>query len=70
LILGAGILGGLGLGTVLALVVEFLLAPIRDPTRLASIMGAQPIGVIPVINTNLPNAEAAPWYQFWKRLKR
>jgi polysaccharide biosynthesis transport protein len=70
LILAAGILGGLGLGAIMALGIEILLAPIRDPTRLASIMGAQPLGVIPVINTNLPNAEPARWYEFWKRFKR
>jgi polysaccharide biosynthesis transport protein len=70
LILGLGVLGGLGLGTVMALLVEMMLSPIRDPARLASIMGMQPIGVIPMITAKLPNVEPAKWYEFWKRFKR
>jgi polysaccharide biosynthesis transport protein len=70
LILGLGVLGGLGLGTVMALLVEMMLSPIRDPARLASIMGMQPIGVIPMITAKLPNVEPAKWFEFWKRSKR
>jgi polysaccharide biosynthesis transport protein len=70
LVMALGVVGGLGLGTVMALLVEMLLSPIRDPARLAYIMGAQPIGVIPMITAKLPNVEPARWYQFWKRLKQ
>ncbi|MGB3738072.1 MAG: lipopolysaccharide biosynthesis protein [Pontixanthobacter sp.] len=45
----AGIIGGIGLGIVLALAVEFLFQPIRDPVALRSIRGASPLGVVPVI---------------------
>ena len=45
-----GILGSLGLGAVLALAVEFLLAPIRDPSALAGIPGVVALGVVPVID--------------------
>jgi polysaccharide biosynthesis transport protein len=70
LILGLGIVGGLVVGTLMALVTEMLLSPIRDPMKLAQIMGAQPIGVVPMINSKMPNAEPAKWYEFWKRRKR
>ena len=49
LIAAIAIGGGLGLGFVLALAVELLLRPIRDPSALKSIFGAPPLGIIPII---------------------
>ena len=45
----AGIGGGLALGFVLAFAIELLLRPIRGPAALQNIMGAAPLGVIPVV---------------------
>jgi len=65
LLLGAaGIGGGLGLGFVLAFAIEFLMKPIRDPATLEGIFGAEPIGLIPVIDTP---RKAQPWWQRWRR---
>lgn len=47
----AGLAGGLGLGLALAFAIELLLQPIRDPQALRAISGAEPLGVIPVIET-------------------
>ena len=44
-----GIGGGLALGFVLAFAIELLLRPIRGPAALQNIMGAAPLGVIPVV---------------------
>ena len=44
-----GIGGGLAVGLSLALVIEFVLRPIRGPGALQNIMGATPLGVIPVV---------------------
>lgn len=44
-----GIGGGLALGLVLAFAIELLLRPIRGPAALYNIMGATPLGVIPVV---------------------
>jgi hypothetical protein len=49
LISAMGIVGGLGLGFVLALAIEFLLRPIRDPASLAALVGSPPLAMIPVI---------------------
>ena len=49
LLVVAGLIAGIGLGIVLALVVEFLFQPIRDPGALRAIRGASPLGVVPVI---------------------
>jgi uncharacterized protein involved in exopolysaccharide biosynthesis len=45
-----GIGGGLGLGLVMALAVEILLHPIRDPGALAALVGSAPLAMIPVIH--------------------
>jgi uncharacterized protein involved in exopolysaccharide biosynthesis len=45
----AGIGGGLAMGLMLALAIELLLKPIRGPAALYNIMGAVPLGVIPVV---------------------
>lgn len=55
LLAALGIGGGLGLGFVLAFAVELFLRPIRDPGALKAILGASPIGIIPVIeSTRVP----------------
>lgn len=49
LIAAIGIGGGIGLGFFFALAVELLLRPIRDPSALKAIVGAGPLGIIPII---------------------
>src|SRR3546814_20269796 len=49
LIAAIGVLGGLGVGMLLALAVELFLRPIRDPAALKGLLGAPPLGIIPVI---------------------
>ena len=49
LILALGAAAGLGLGVVLALGIEMILSPVRDPAQLAAITGEPPLGVIPMI---------------------
>jgi uncharacterized protein involved in exopolysaccharide biosynthesis len=49
LISAMGIGGGLALGFVLALAIEILLRPIRDPASLAALVGSAPLAMIPVI---------------------
>jgi polysaccharide biosynthesis transport protein len=49
LILAIGLGGGLAVGFILSLAVELILRPIRDADTLASITGAQPLGLVPVI---------------------
>lgn len=51
LLAAVGIVGGLGFGVLLALAVELLMRPIRDPSALKSILGAPPLGIIPVIES-------------------
>lgn len=64
IILAAGICGGLGLGFVLAFAIEFLMKPIRDPAVLYGILGAEPIGLIPIIASS---QNAQPWWRRWRR---
>jgi uncharacterized protein involved in exopolysaccharide biosynthesis len=49
LIAAIGLVGGLGLGIILALGVELFLRPIRDPKTLQGVTGAPPLAVIPII---------------------
>jgi len=49
LIAAIGIAGGLGLGFILALAVELIARPIRDPSELKAILGSAPLGIIPLI---------------------
>ena len=51
LILAIGAAAGLGLGLLLALAVEALLHPIRDPSALARITGSPPLAMVPVITS-------------------
>lgn len=44
-----GIGGGLAMGIFLAFAIELFLKPIRSPAALQNIMGAAPLGVIPVV---------------------
>lgn len=66
ILLAAGIGGGLGLGFVLALAIEFLLKPIRDPAALDAIFGAEPIGMIPIVTLPKPSQS---WWVRWRRSK-
>jgi uncharacterized protein involved in exopolysaccharide biosynthesis len=68
LIAAAGIAGGLGLGLVLALIVEFILRPIRDPSALASITGLSPLASIPPIKDRpVVKARKRSWLMPWRR---
>ena len=49
LLAAIGLGGGLALGVLLALAVELVLRPIRDPAALARLVGHSPLGIIPVI---------------------
>ena len=49
LLAAIGLGGGLVLGVLLALAVELLLRPIRDPAALIRLVGHAPLGIIPVI---------------------
>ena len=51
LLIVGGILGGIGLGSALALLVELILRPIRNVSTLTRIVGAPPLGVVPVLST-------------------
>jgi succinoglycan biosynthesis transport protein ExoP len=53
LLAALGIGGGLALGLLLALAVEIMLRPIRDPMDLERLLGRHPLGVIPVISSPL-----------------
>lgn len=65
LLAAGGILGGLGLGIVLAFAVELLFRPIRDPNTLKNIFGVSPLGVIPVIEVRQPKrASRKGWRRF------
>ena len=66
LILAIGIGGGLGLGMVLAAMVELLNRPIRDPKTLASIAGVPSLGVVPTIDTVRPGMRRARLW-FWRK---
>lgn len=61
LALGAGL--GLGLGFLIALAMEILLRPIRDPGVLAGITGAQPMAVIPVIGKPRKAKRRFGWFR-------
>lgn len=49
LIIGGGLVGGLGLGLLLALAIEMFLQPVRTPGRISRITGAPTLALIPVI---------------------
>lgn len=66
LIAGLGIAGGLGAGILLALVVEFILRPIRDPGALTAIIGLPPLAVIPPIKPRPTAGKERKWSIFSK----
>ncbi len=53
LLIGGGIAGGLGLGVVLALALEFLLRPIRGVAQIQS-LGLEPLALVPTFVADLP----------------
>jgi uncharacterized protein involved in exopolysaccharide biosynthesis len=66
LIFAGGIGGSLILGLLLALAVEILMRPIRDPKVLTGITGVAPIGIIPVIvPRGLPGRRRG--FRFWHK---
>jgi len=66
LILGLGILGGFGVGLLLAAAVELVQRPIRDPKALATIAGVPALGVVPTI-TRTRLGTLRPRFRFWRR---
>lgn len=50
LLIVGGVLGGLGLGLSLAFLVELIFRPIRSVSALTRIVGAPPLGVVPVLS--------------------
>ncbi len=49
LLFGIGSAAGLGLGLVLAMLVEMFLQPIRDPSSITAVTGGRPLAIVPVI---------------------
>lgn len=60
LIMLLGVVGGLGVGLVLAIAMEALLKPLRDPAALAVAMGRPPLGVVPIIKGAHKTSRKAP----------
>lgn len=71
LILAACIGGGLGLGMVMALGIELLTRPIRDPDGLAGILGEKPLAVVPILDAKLHTGSEpkSGWRRFVPGLK-
>lgn len=71
MLLGLGAAAGLAAGVLLALAVEIMLSPVRDPNRLAAITGEPPIGIIPVIgdrvDTGIMGGDRWKKLAFWRR---
>ena len=68
LIAAIGIVGGLGAGVLLALIVELILRPIRDPSTLTAIVGLAPLAVIPPIKPRPKPGQkgtSALWSRIW-----
>lgn len=61
-----GVVGGLLLGLLIALAMEAILRPIRDPGVLASITGSRPLAMVPVIG-DAPRPAQAPRHSRRKR---
>jgi uncharacterized protein involved in exopolysaccharide biosynthesis len=49
LLAAVGVGGGLGFGFILAMGIEILLRPIRDPETIKEVFGSAPIGIIPIV---------------------
>jgi succinoglycan biosynthesis transport protein ExoP len=67
LLIGAGAAGGLMLGFLLALGLEFINRPVRSPRQLEQ-LGLPVIGIVPLIKTKQPRARRFP--ALWSREKR
>lgn len=68
LVMGAGAGGGILLGILLALAIEVLLQPIRDPSSLVRITGSRPLAMVPVIGSLPSDAYGEKKPGFFKRL--
>ena len=66
LILAGGIGGGFALGLLFAGLVEIVLRPIRDARVLASITGAPPLGVVPLVPKK-PLGARRTGFRFWRK---
>jgi uncharacterized protein involved in exopolysaccharide biosynthesis len=66
LILAGGIGGGFAVGLLFAGLVEIVLRPIRDARVLASITGAPPLGVVPLVPKK-PLGARRTGFRFWRK---
>jgi len=67
LIVALGVGGGLALGLILALGVEIVLRPIRDPDVLAAITGSRPLGMVPLVQQRAQTKAPFRRFAFWAR---
>lgn len=70
LIMAMGVGGGLALGLVLALGIELLLRPIRDPKLLAAVTGLPPLGVVPLLHGAAERRSIFQGLKVWRRGER
>jgi polysaccharide biosynthesis transport protein len=60
LIIALGACGGLGLGLVLALAIEILMKPLRNPAAILRITGRLPLGMVPVVKAHGGKSRTSP----------
>ena len=65
LIIG-GLLGGIAVGVLLALVAELVFRPIRSVAQLAGITGSPPLGVVPTLSSKARTARKGWRPRFWR----
>jgi len=61
MIMIGGLIAGVGLGLMIALLLELVLKPIRDADMVRAIVGEAPLVLIPTID--LADEKAEPWYR-------
>ena len=69
IVIGAGAAAGLGLGFLLALIIELLNRPMRSPAQVQS-MGLPVLGVVPILQTNSRKKKRFRLWPFKKREAR
>ena len=69
IVIGAGAAAGLGLGFLLALIIELLNRPMRSPAQVQS-MGLPVLGVVPILQTNARKKRGFRLWPFKKREAR